>query len=185
MTSKLLTEPVSMAVSLADARTAARLDNTELDVQLEIDVRAITKTAEHETGRSLVHQTWRVTLDAFPRAERGGPGPIQLPSSPVVSVVLKFHDADDVEQTLDPADYIVDAAGEPGYLVPAPGKAWPVTAARINAVMADVVCGYGPDDTTTPPAFKSYILGKVAEQYLARAASPALDRLLWPYKVFA
>jgi uncharacterized phiE125 gp8 family phage protein len=179
----ILTPPVNMAVSLGAARTAARLDSTELDTQLEIDVRAFTSEAEHKTGRAIIDQTHRVALDAFPRGVHGGPGAIQLPVSPVQSVVITFRDPDGQWQTLDPADYELDNENAPSFVVPAPGKSWPATQARINAVRVDALCGYGPDDTTTPDGFKAYILGKVAEKHTGTAATE-LDGLLDQYRVY-
>lgn len=181
MTYRLITPPIEMAVSLTDARNAARINGTDSDADIEIQVRAITADAEHETGRAIINRTYRVTLDAFPDA-------IRLPVSPVVSVAsVKYLDLDGVELTLDPADYIVDMVSEPGYVVPAPGVTWPCTQDRINAVNVVAVCGYGPDDMTTPPAFKGYILAKVQE-YFAPAGtpeSPYLCRMLDSLKVYA
>lgn len=174
----VIVEPIALAVSLDDARTAARVDGIELDAEIETLVRALTSEVEHETGRAIINQTHRVTLDAFG-------GAIQLPASPVQSVVVKYLDADGAEQTLDPQDYILDNARAPCFIVPAPGKAWPTTFARINAVTVDALCGYGPDDTTTPAGVKAYIIGRISEQYQGKAPSPYLDRNLWPLKVFA
>jgi uncharacterized phiE125 gp8 family phage protein len=174
----VIIEPEKMAVSIEDARTAARENGTALDGEIEMWVRAFTKSAEHETGRAIIDQTHRVTLDRFPKE-------IELPASPVQSVVVKFLDIHGVEQTLDPADYILDNARAPCYVVPAPGKSWPATAARINAVKVDALCGYGPDHTTTPAGFKAFILGRLQEKYTPGATeSPHLCRSLWPYKVF-
>lgn len=161
----VIVEPVEMAVSLADARVAARINGADSDVDIEIRVRALTTEAEHATGRAIINRTHRITLDSFPDA-------IQLPQSPVASIVsIKYLDSDGVEQTLDPADYYLDAASEPGYIVPAPNKAWPSTFSRINAVTVLAICGYGPDHTTTPFAFKGFILAKVRE-YFAPAGTP-------------
>jgi uncharacterized phiE125 gp8 family phage protein len=177
----VIVEPVEMAVSLDDARISARANGTDLDGQIEIAVRAITVDAETETRRAIINRTHRITLDTFPAA-------IRIPQSPVVSALsVKYLDLNGVEQTLDPADYYLDRASEPGYIVPAYGKAWPSTFGRINAVTADVVCGYGPDHTTTPAAFKGYILARVQERFApaGTAESPFLIRGLDSLKVYA
>lgn len=171
----VVVEPVKMAVSIEDARVAARANGSDLDSDIEVWVRAFTKDAEHETGRALITQTVRVTLDRFD-------GAIKVPALPVKSATVRFLDTDLQMQTLDPADYIVDPVN--GEIVPAPNKAWPDTYSRINAVEGDVVVGYGPDHVTTPAGFKGYILGKLQAHYTGVAA-PHLDRLLWPYKTFA
>lgn len=181
MTTRLIEPPAALAVSIEDARVAARANATELDSEIEIQVRAITAVAEHLMQRSIINRTYRVTLDTFPDA-------IQLPMPPVSSVTsVKYFDANGVEQTLDPAEYFVDNASEPGRIFPAPGETWPNTAAdRKNAVNVVVVCGYGQDDTTTPDEVKGYILAKVWE-YFAPAGTPKsehLERLLDGLKVY-
>ena len=175
----IVTGPVNTAVSMNGARAAARINGTDQDAELEICVRALTAEAEHMTGRSIINRTFRVTMDAFS-------GNIELPVAPVQSVAIKYRDLVGVEQTLDPQDYILDNVSTPCVIVLAPGKAWPSTFARINAVTVDVICGYGPDDTTTPAAFKGYILAKVRE-YFAPAGtpeSPHLVRMLDSLKVY-
>lgn len=180
MTERLITGPVAMAVSMQAARAAARINGADLDEMIESQVRTITEELEHLTGRAVIEQTWRVSLDAFPEA-------VQLPKPPVASVSsVKFFDLDGIERTLDPQDYMVDAASEPGYIVPAPGRAWPATANRINAVVVDVVCGYGPTGESVPAAIKGYILAKVQEHFAPAGTpqSPNLARLLDRSKVY-
>jgi uncharacterized phiE125 gp8 family phage protein len=179
MSTRLIVPPVALAVSMDAARRSARVDvdadgTSSLDDDIAREVRAYTADAEHMTGRAFINQTWRVTLDSFPDA-------IKLPKSPVVSVqYVKFYDADGVQQTLDPQDYQVDAESEPGYIVPALGKAWPAAAARINAIEVQCICGYGPTDDSVPDAVKSYVLARV-QQYFApvsTANAANFERLL-------
>jgi uncharacterized phiE125 gp8 family phage protein len=186
MTTRRIIEPAAPAVSLAAARTAARVDlnddgTSPLDGDLALAIATYTAEAEHETGRAVIEQTWRVTLDSFPDA-------IELARPPLISVDhVKFYDTDGARQTLDPQDYLLDAESEPGYLVPAPGKAWPATAARINAVEVQCRCGYGADDSAVPAPVQSFILGRIQAQF-ALDEPPKTDnliRLLWPLKVYS
>ena len=177
MTDRLIVPPAALAVSMAAARMSARASGTGLDAEIEQKVRDFTEEAEHETHRALITQTWAVTLDAFPPA-------IRLPHPPIASVVhVKFYDAAGMLQTLDPQDYMVDTTSEPGYVVPAPGRAWPATAARINAVEVQYVCGYGPDETSVPAAIKGYILGMVENDYFPNPNAQFLCRKLDRYWV--
>jgi len=192
---RLITPPDVLPVSLDAARIAARLDGTDSDVELEQAIRTHTEDVEHLTGRALITQTWSLTAAGFP-AHDGFPermrfpehdGAIALPKAPLISVAyIKYYDADNVQQTLDPAAYLVDAAAEPALIAPAPGTRWPAPAARSNAVEIQYTCGYGADDSAVPDAIKGYILAKVQAQFVpAPAASlDAVERLLDRYKVY-
>jgi len=150
--------PAALAVSLADAKVQLRIDLDELafDGQLAIWIAGIAAEAEHETGRKFVNRRMRVTLDRFP-------GAIKL-SAPTYSVEsVKFTDVEGDEWLLDPADYYVDKASKPGYVMPAPGRAWPATARHANVVVVDYTAGHGPDSAATPAAAKLYILARLVE----------------------
>jgi len=167
MTPKVIIPPAQLAVSLESAITAARANGAGLDAEVEQAVKTATAEAEFETQRAFIEQTLRLTLDRFD-------GPIKLPRPRLISVVhVKFIDQTGQQQELHPLDYQVDAESEPGYIVPAPGKAWPATAARINAVEVQYVAGYGPDHTSVPDSVKGFILRRVAEQFGQLSASMA------------
>jgi uncharacterized phiE125 gp8 family phage protein len=167
MTVRIITPPAALAVSLADARNAARIDGTNSDADIEIEVRAITAEAEHFTGRAIINRPLGVTLDAFPDV-------IELPP-PLISVTsVKYFDNEGIERTLAPSAYIVDPTSEPGRVTPV--DTWPATQDRIGAVNVVAVCGYGPDDKSVPAAFKGFILAKVRE-YFAPAGTPVVAGL--------
>lgn len=186
MSERLIVPPAALAVSMDSARRSARVDVDEdgtsaLDDDIAREVRAYTAEAEHMTGRAFVNQTWRVTLDGFPEA-------VKLPKSPLASVEhVKYYDADGVQQTLDPQDYQVDAESEPGYIVPAPGRAWPATDTRINAVEVQCVCGYGLTDASVPDAVKSYVLARVQQYFspVSTANAANFERLLDQLRVYS
>lgn len=185
MSTRLIVPPAGLAVSMAAARLAARVDvaddgTSALDAEIEQAIRTYTTEAESETCRAIIDQTWRVTLDHFD-------GAIKLLNPPLIEVEhVKFYGTDGVQALLDPADYEADAESEPGYIVPAPGRAWPATARRINAVEAQFRCGYGADDTAVPDGIKGFILARVQEHFetSGQPKNEYVLRLLWPYKVY-
>lgn len=185
MPTRLITPPAALAVSLEEAKANLRIDTSDQDALITAWISGITANAEHITGLSFINQTWRVTLDEFPDA-------VVLPP-PVSSVVsVKYLDSDGVEQTLDPADYLVDSVSQPGYVVPAHGKAWPDTYNQINAVNVEVVSGFGTADSDVLSGIKLYILAKLTEQFdpsirLEKDTVQAsfLDRLLDRYRVYS
>ncbi len=181
MTTRQITPAVALAVSLADAKTTLRIEqsDTSLDASITLAIEGITLECEHQLGRSLVHQGWRLSLDRIGDA-------IRLDHPPIASVQsLAYYDAAGVLQTLHPDDYFVDLVSEPGYIVPAVGKAWPETFDRAHAVTVDYTAGYGATSANVPRNVQFYILAKLAEQFDAAtrefkdtAQSKYLDRLL-------
>lgn len=179
MNKQLVTPPVALAVSIDAARRAARTSGAALDAELQAKVRGITEEVEHKTGRALIEQTWSVTMDAFPI------GAIRLPMARLASVdYVQFYDVAGALQTLDPQDYLVDTKSEPGFIVPAPGRAWPATALRINAVEVQYVSGYGVTDASVPAALKDYIIGMLENQYYPNDNVQYLARRLDRYMVY-
>jgi len=148
-------------------------------------IRAAREACEARTERTLTSTQWRLRLDAFPDA-------IELLQPPVISVSsLVYLDSDGDTQTLDPQDYVVDNAREPGWLVPAPGRAWPSTASGINTVTVDYVAGYGATGAEVPEPLRQWMLLAITEMYQTRSGSGEkahvrhdfADALLQPYRL--
>jgi uncharacterized phiE125 gp8 family phage protein len=192
MTTKLVTPPAALAVSLEDAKLSLREDGSDKDALIIAWIKGITAYVEHYTGRALIHRQMRVTLDAFPTTCAGGSGAIAFDHPPTASVdSIRFLDLGGTLQTLDPQDYLADLVSEPGYAVVATSKAWPATLDRINAVTADYTAGYSADSSGIPEGVKLFILAKLVEQFDVAARlekdtvqSSFLDRLLDPYRMY-
>lgn len=177
----VIVQPAALPVSIEEARIAARVNGTDHDAELEVWVRSWTDTAEHITGRAFVERTHRITLNRFT-------GPIEAPQSPCLSVEsIKYLDVDGAEQTVDQALYYLDSASAPAQIRLAFNAAWPETSPRAGAVTVEMVCGYGPDHTTTPAGAKGYILANLKQQFAPSGTpeSPHLIRLLDPLKVYS
>jgi hypothetical protein len=56
-------------------------------------------------------------------------------------VAVKYRDVANVQQTLDPADYVLDVQRYQSWLVPAAGKSWPATVDQVHAVSVEVERG--------------------------------------------
>jgi uncharacterized phiE125 gp8 family phage protein len=187
MTYKVVTAPTEEPVTLADAKWHCRVDGTADDALLTALIVAARESAEHETGRALCAQTRELVLDAFPEA-------FVLRGAPIQSLVsLKYLDTDGVEQTLDPQDTLLDKDSEPGYLLPAYGKAWPASYPVPNAVRVRYTCGYG-DASAVPQAIKQWMLLAIGAMYAQRETFTAgqvamlpdrfWHRLLDPYRLY-
>lgn len=171
-------------VSLEEAKAQTRTDCADEDGLIGAYVTAATDAASDRLQRALVPTRYRLTLDSFPDA-------IELILPPIISVQsVKYIDENGDQQTLDPQDYFLDSVSEPGYLVPAAGRAWPATQDRINAVEVEYTAGYA--DSAIPSPIKTWILlamGDLYEQRTRSAEKPVVpqffaESLLDTYKIW-
>lgn len=133
----IVTAPTVEPLTLAEVKDHLRVEHSDEDSLIAIYIRAAREFAESFLGRALVTQTWKLTLDEFPAAE------IKIPLPPLQSVdTVKYYDGSGVLQTVASTDYYVDAASEPGWVVPV--TVWPSTLDAINAVEIQFIAGYLP-----------------------------------------
>jgi hypothetical protein len=69
---KLKTPPAVEPLSLADAKAQIKVDSNYEDSLITAAIAAIRRDCENFLGRSLVTQTWTMTLDEFPDGSGGG-----------------------------------------------------------------------------------------------------------------
>lgn len=192
MSLTLITPAAAEPITLAEARAQCRIDGTDEDTLLAIYIAAARGKAEHITGRRLITQTWRQTLDEFPAS-----GDIKLLVPPAASIAqVQYVDATGALTTLASTAYVLDAAtGPAGWLLPADGTSWPSTDDVVNAVRIDIVAGYGADGTAVPSDLRAWLLLTVAYLYAQREAVDAtgksteipsrfVDALLDPHRVY-
>jgi uncharacterized phiE125 gp8 family phage protein len=194
----LVTPPDGYPVTLDEVKDQLRIEHTDDDAKL---MRLIARETEHLDGwwgllnKALKPQTWELSLDAFPA------GAIQIPLGPLIEVLsVMYDDADGNEQTLPPANYVVDTAVENGWVVPIAGEDWPATLDRVNAVRVLYIAGWPdvPDNSsgaesgamisTVPDPIKGAIMLRVGAglEHLENVEEPedrhygksAADRLL-------
>jgi uncharacterized phiE125 gp8 family phage protein len=166
------TEPISLEEAKAHIKPQDSAAENDLIKAL---ITAMREAAEHALDRSLITQTWRLTLDAFPCD-----GVILLEKPPILTVEsVKYWNVDGVQITLAGAAYALDKESEPGRLVAAPGTAWPGTQLRMNAVEVIYTAGYGAEAADVPSAVKQWMLAMMRAAYdnpaaFAQGALPQL-----------
>jgi len=175
-------EPVSTAEAKAHLRVTSATD----DALIGTLITAARQSAENRLRRSLLPQTWELTLDEFPDA-------IKLVYPPLIGVTtLKYLEpVAGVSTTLNALSYTVDDKSEPGWIVPSYGHTWPDIYDAINAVEVTYTAGYATA-ADVPQAIKSWILLHVGNLYENREATvpgismtelPFADALLDGYRV--
>lgn len=178
----LVTAPAAKPLTLAEAKAHLRVDGSDDDDLITALIAAATAHIDGRDGwlnRALVSQTWDLTLDAFPGANRFNPyGAIQVPLPPLISVTsITYVDTAGATQTLSSSLYTVDVKSTPGRIVPAYGKTWPSTRDQVNAVTVRFVAGYAdsgasPADPAdnVPQAIKQAMLLMIGHWYANREA---------------
>lgn len=188
MSLRKVTDATVEPVTAAEAKLHLRVSVATDDTLIAALITAARTTCEERLRRTLIQTDWQLTLDAFPCA-------IPLRMSRVISVQsVQYVDANGSPQTLAGSEYQVDSESEPGWIVPAYGKAWPVTRDQANAVTVAYRCGYGAAAAAVPAPIKQWILlqiGALYENREAVVATPGIvavdlgfaERLLDPYRI--
>lgn len=138
---RVVSAPEDEPITLDEARWHLRVDvfgsppESDDDAWLEgIGIPAARQWAEGYTGLVIAQQTLEVVLQAFPAY-------IELPVGPVRSVAsITYLDADNIEQTLDPAEYTLDAVVSPPRVYPV--TAWPAIGSDRNPIRVRYEAGY-------------------------------------------
>jgi uncharacterized phiE125 gp8 family phage protein len=160
--SVVITPPVVEPIDRDDiAKLDLKLDESDIeDDLLDIWIQAAREGIEEKTGRSLITQGRRIKLDYFPVCNS-----IELTHGPVQadSIVVKYFDENDAEQTLASSEYWVDTDSIIARIVIK--NYWPAIKCRPNAVSIDYDAGYGDAATDVPKALVSACLMRLAHLY--------------------
>ncbi len=204
-----ITDAATEPVALAGAKVHLRVDAgfTDDDALITALIAATRQSAEDDTHRALITQTWRLSLDDFPRAcssiasysvvdgrvgQRNDIQVIRVPQPPLQSVTsIKYIDTSGAQQTLDPSAYVVDADAFPGRILPAYGTTWPSVRCGPNAVVIEFKAGYGDTADKVPPPITAAMLLAIGDLYRNRESqivgatitdNPTVKALLGPYR---
>lgn len=161
--------PAAEPVSLTELKSQARVDISDDDTLLSGLITAARQMAESMMNRSLITQTWRLTLDAFPQAGMSVsyvdrpyslPGnAILLERAPIQSVTsITYKDMAGVTQTMSASDYATELNGDVGRITPPFGKIWPIPLPQIGSVNVTFVAGYGASGASVPQPIKQAVL---------------------------
>ena len=185
----LVTPPASEPVTLAEAKAWARIDSTDEDAVLTSLIIAARSAAEEYLRRSLVTQTWKLTLDLpcgrgdwfdgtydLPVNSFDGelPRAFELPRGPVASVTsVTTYDSSNTSALFAPSNYRIDASGD--RLILNYGAIWPANVRPQAGCEIVYTAGYGTS-ASVPQPIKTGILIHVASLYEQRGqCADAMD----------
>lgn len=153
------TAPTVEPVSLVEAKAHLRVTHNTDDQYIKTLISAARMHAEEVTRRCFVTQTLTLTYDSFPAWT------IRFPRNPVQSITsIAYLDNNGNSQTLNAANYRLDAQTLPARVTPIYGETWPTTYPTTAAVTVTFVAGYGLS-TTVPDPIKQAILLTVGTYY--------------------
>jgi uncharacterized phiE125 gp8 family phage protein len=193
MALNLISGPASEPLFIEEVKQHLHVDSEEQDALLFALIAAARQHLDGETGylgRSLITQTWELTLDHFPFGEN----PIYLPLPPIQSISqITYIDPAGVTQTLASNKYQLSA--DKTWLPsvrPAYAEYWPTTRNQKDAVQVRFVAGYG-DSNDIPGPLKVGMLLLIGHYFANREAVIAgisaaelpmgADALFSPYRV--
>lgn len=180
-------------VTVEQAKSHCRVLIDDDDALFAIYIKAAREYCEQVTGRSFLQQTWRLSLEMFPRVNWTTIPPgseqtfyscipywrtpyILLPRPKLIGVVsVTYLDLTGTRQTLDPSQYDVDFDAEPATISPAPGSYWPAALWRKGSIQITYTSGYGSDPTAVPAPLQLAILMLVGHWYENREATVLPD----------
>lgn len=174
-----LTAPAEEPLTLADAKDHLRVTHTDEDMLIAALIATARESAEARTGRALVTQTWRHTLDTWPAH-----GIIVLPRPPLVSVQeVSYLDNDGARQIIPGTDYQVITNTLLGQVLPAYGLSWPSCRDQPGSIQVDYTAGYGAA-ADVPQSLKAWMLLAIGTWYARREALASgsvmeLPRAFW------
>lgn len=168
----IVTPPAAEPVTLAEAKTHARIDIDDDDALVSSLITAAREKCEAEIGQAFINTTFDLFLDNWPhddlmRLKRE----LVLPRAPIVSVTsITYYDTSNALQTLDTTAYDV-SLGLPGRIWRAFGQSWPILANKPDAVVIRFVAGYGATGASVPASIRAAIMMHVAHVYENRGES--------------
>lgn len=137
--------PTAEPISLEEAKLHCRIDAdiTDDDSLVTGLISAARRHVENVTSRFLITQTVRATLPCLPKEIA-----LRAPLRKVTSIT--YLDSAEAQQTLPPADYVVDSSELPGIIRRAYAATWPATYIHPQSVKVDFIAGYATPFTVDP-----------------------------------
>ena len=187
---KLITAPDEI-ITLEEAAEFIRAEFSASEETLIASlITAARQLCEEYLFRRIGVQTVELRAKGFPVNN----SPIVLPAPLIEVESIKYLDSNNVEQTLDEAEYVVSEAS-PVLITPV--NSWPETSQAGDSLRVTFQCGYCEVGTSPeipealPATIRTAMLMQIADMYENReaqverplSANPTLANLLAPYRL--
>ncbi|MGE0764892.1 MAG: head-tail connector protein [Hyphomicrobiaceae bacterium] len=180
--------PALEPVSLAEAKAHLRIDGTAEDALIQSLIVTSRLHIEAALGLALITQNWSYYLDRWPKSGR-----LVLPLRPVAALAhVRVWSDEDVAETLDLSDFLLDGEGMPPRLVALANLDQIARRRMANSIEVGITAGFGASSDDVPATIRHALLLLVAHWYEHREpvqigvgvnAVPAMvSELLAPYR---
>lgn len=176
MNSRLVTTTNPTAVTMADFSEWLKWDGSEEENSRMVCLFGAVKRAEQYTRRTIFRSTWRTYMECFPSCVTLDVYPILLSS-----IVIKYRDTSDVEQTLATTEYFVRDNGEDYPEIIFDGT-MPSIYDRNEPIYLEYTAGY--DAGYIPEGITTWILQNAADNFENRQEATPNYASLFPYRLF-
>lgn len=165
--------PVKEVMTVAEAKAHLRVDHDDEDFLIDTYIRSARQWAESFMRRSLIEQTWTLTLNDFPV----GDNPIRLPNGPIIGITsVSYYDVDNALQSIIDYQFTAGTGSGVGQVRPAAGDDWPdVYDDRSDAVQITYTAGYGDSRDEVPDEIRTAIMYRIGDLYENRAQADHLQ----------
>lgn len=180
----LVTPPATEPLTLEETKLFLRVDSNVEDTLITSLIKAARSKVEADTWRSLITQTWKLSMDKDEVKTFTG-----LTKSPIQSIsYVKYFDINVVQQTLTTGSYQANLLNEPAIIKINP---IPTMAEIMNAMEIQFISGYGVA-ASVPEDLKHAMKLLIGHWYEHREAVTvgnmkdvpmAYDALITPYKL--
>ncbi|WP_310620735.1 head-tail connector protein [Flexibacterium corallicola] len=163
MSLSMITAPANEPVTAADARAHLRISHSHEDALLERLIVAAREEVEQRTGRALIDQNWRYTLDKLPQTRI-----LRIPKAPLSAVTgVYIYGHEGTQHEITAQHMLQDLHGNPPRLRLT--GTLPVSIRTMMGVEVDFKAGYGPDQSYVPASLQLAILHLVGFWYERRS----------------
>ena len=178
-----ITAPAVEPLILDEVKGSLKIEQDEDDALLSRLITVARQRCEQYTGRVLIAQDWRLTLDRWPGRI------VDLPNPPLMAVTsVVTYAEDDTPSAVDASLYVVDTGVAPGRIIRRTAEAWPAPGRSYNGIEITYQAGYGPSWNDVPESLRQGMLHLITQLYEARegavtALPPAVLGLWQPYRL--
>lgn len=161
-----VTQPVVEPVSLAEAKTQARVDGEADDSYIQTLIAVARQYVEDQLDITLLTTVWEASYDLFPVWAIILPRPMLQAAT--ITVTYRLGDGATSTKSSAAGDFRVDTRTVPGRIYPNWSQTWPAVRGDENSVVVNYTAGFGDDGSSVPPIYRHLICTLVAHYYDTR-----------------